>query len=53
MKLHWHAGPEDVLLYGLSAILVINAFRIIAGHLVSSTNPTLSTVGSGIGSLVG
>lgn len=34
MQLHWHASVENVLLYGISAIIVINLVRIGGGMLV-------------------
>lgn len=52
MKLHWHASIEDILLYGFSAILVINVTKIVAGHMADSTNNTVASIGSGIGALV-
>jgi hypothetical protein len=48
---HWHATVDHVLLYGVSAIIVINITRILAAKLGAMDGP-LGTVGQNVGALV-
>lgn len=51
MKGHFHATVDSILLYGVSAIIVINLTRIVAAKL--GTMPgALGTVGQNVGALV-
>lgn len=52
MQEHYHASIEHILVYGVSAILVINLTRIISGWMVNSKVSGLQTVGKAAGSLV-
>jgi hypothetical protein len=36
MSGHWHLGVDHVLIYGISAIVVINVLRLIAAGMVSA-----------------
>lgn len=51
MSGHWHLGVDHVLIYGLSAIVVINLVRIIAAWMVNRGGK-LETAGTVIGGLV-
>lgn len=52
MREHYHTSLENVLVYGISAILVINLIQIGSGWLVKSSNPALASVGKATGALV-
>ncbi|HEV3129585.1 MAG TPA: hypothetical protein VGY32_11415 [Solirubrobacteraceae bacterium] len=51
MKSHFHATVDSVLLYGVSAIIVINLTRIIAAKLGAMPG-VLGTIGQNAGALV-
>jgi hypothetical protein len=51
MKVHWHASVEDIVIYGVSAILVINVTRFAAAKLAKMDGPT-GTFGQALGALV-
>lgn len=51
MSGHWHLGVDHVLIYGVSAIVVINLIRIIAAWMVNRGG-TLETAGTVLGGLV-
>ena len=48
---HFHSGVDSVLLYGVSAIIVINLVRIGAGKLAAQPG-VVGQIGSAIGGLV-
>lgn len=50
MKFHWHASVDNIILYGVSAIIVINLVCIASAQLVQhdATEP----IGKALGSLV-
>ena len=51
MRPHYHATIEHILLYGVSAIIVINVTRLGAAKL--STQPgALGQIGRSVGALV-
>lgn len=50
---HWHASVDQILLYGLSAIVVFNVVRLIAIQVSKVDNPAAQTVGGALGALVG
>ena len=52
MRPHWHASVDQLLLYGLSAIVVINLGRLAAVQLVKVQQPLVRSVGEGIAALV-
>lgn len=52
MSEHFHTGLENVIFYGLSAILVINITRFVAAKMAKSNNPSIAGIGSAIGATV-
>ena len=52
MKIHFHGGVEHVLLYGVSAIIVIDVLGLVAGRMVASNQPYVSQVGKALGAIV-
>lgn len=52
MKLHFHGGIEHVVLYGLSAIVVIDILGLAAGRMVAAKNPMISNAGKALGAVV-
>lgn len=48
---HWHTGVENVLVYGLSAIVVFNLWRIAAAH-VAKQDGMIGQLGKSAGALV-
>lgn len=51
MRAHWHGSVDNILLYGLSAILVINLGRIGAGWLVKKGGKA-AALGESVGALL-
>lgn len=51
-SVHWHGSVENVLLYGVSAIIVIDVLGISAAWLTRQNNPTVSAVGKALGAIV-
>jgi hypothetical protein len=49
---HWHSDAIHVLIYGASAILVINLTRLVAAKAAASDIPWVSWLGEGVGGLV-
>lgn len=52
MTPHWHASVDQILLYGLSALVVMNLLRLVAVPMVNSNQPLVKNVGAGLGALV-
>lgn len=52
MKIHWHASAEDILLYGISAILVIDLGGLLAAKLAMNSNKTVAKTGLVLGSII-
>ena len=52
MREHYHSSVENVIFYGLSAILVINLTRIGASWAAKSQTPMLASAGKAVGALV-
>lgn len=51
MSAHWHTGIDHIIIYGLSAILVINLLRLAAVQL--ATQPGIfGSIGRSVGALV-
>lgn len=50
MQHHWHISIENVLIYGLSAILVINLLRLMAAGMSKSSS--FESLGKGLGAIV-
>lgn len=50
MAVHWHSSIDNILLYGFSAILVINILRLIAAGMAKTDG--FGTLGRGLGALV-
>jgi hypothetical protein len=48
---HWHIGVDHIIVYGVSAIIVINLVRLIASAMVANGG-TWETPGKVLGSLV-
>lgn len=51
MREHWHATVDHIFLYGVSAIVVINFWRIVAAKLGTMEGP-IGSLGRNMGSLV-
>ena len=51
MHVHWHGSIDNILLYGFSAILVINGGRLLAGWMVKRGG-SIAKVGEAVGALV-
>ncbi len=51
MRIHYHASIENVLLYGISAIIVIDLLGLAAVHLRTKSGP-LATIGNALGAIV-
>lgn len=49
---HWHTGADHILIYGLSAILVINVVYYVAAKMATSRNKFVQNAGLVAGSLV-
>jgi hypothetical protein len=49
---HWHSDAVHVLIYGASAILVINLARLVAAKAASSDVPWVAWLGEAGGALV-
>lgn len=52
VKIHFHGGVEHILLYGVSAIIVIDVLGLVAGRMVASNQPYVSQVGKALGAIV-
>lgn len=52
MRPHWHASVDQILLYGLSAMVVFNVTKMVAIQLVKADNPIMQSVGGGLMALV-
>lgn len=50
-SIHWHSSIEDVILYGVSAIIMINLIRFGAAKLAKVDGP-VGTIGHAAGALV-
>ncbi len=50
-KIHWHASVEDMLIYGVSAIIVINLWRFAAAK-AAKADGFIGTAGRAAGGLV-
>ena len=50
-SIHWHASVEDIIIYGVSAILVINLWRFAAAKAAKVDGP-IGTIGQAAGALV-
>jgi hypothetical protein len=50
MSHHWHISIENIIIYGVSAILVINFTRFLAEAL--SKNSGTATIGNALGAIV-
>lgn len=48
---HWHSGAENILMYGLSAIVVLNVWRVLSAH-VAKQDGLIGQVGKSAGALV-
>lgn len=51
-KAHWHASVDQILLYGLSAIVVFNLVEWVGAKLAKTSNPWLKTTGEAMCALV-
>jgi hypothetical protein len=51
MSLHWHASVENVLLYGISAIIVIDVLGLLAAK-VAERPGTIGQFGRALGAVV-
>lgn len=51
MNTHWHASIENILFVGVSAILVINLGRIVAGRMAAQSG-AVGDLGRSLGALV-
>ena len=51
MTPHWHASIDNVLLYGVSAIIVFNVVKLASAQLVKRGG-ALGELGASIGALV-
>lgn len=49
-KMHWHTSVENVLIYGISAIIVINLVRLASAQLLN--NEQTAGAGRALGALV-
>lgn len=52
MRDHIHTGFVATVYAGLSAIVVINVWRIVAAKVAGSANPSLAKLGAAAGALV-
>jgi hypothetical protein len=48
---HWHTGAENIAIYGLSAIVVFNVWRVVAAH-VAKQDGLIGQIGKSAGALV-
>lgn len=48
---HWHISIDNILLYGVSALIVFNVIRLVASLMVAKGG-ALETPGKVLGSLV-
>lgn len=51
VRIHYHASIEDILLYGISAIIVIDLLGLAAVHLRTRSGP-IGTFGNALGAIV-
>ena len=51
MKVHWHFSAEDVLVYGVSAIIVINLARMLSAQIADKPG-LLGSLGRGVAATV-
>ena len=51
-EIHFHASLENVLLYGLSAIVVIDVLGIAAARMAGSHVKAVSQIGEALGAIV-
>lgn len=51
MRIHWHGSIEDVLMYGISAIIVIDVLGIAAAQM-AKRDGIVGTLGHSLGAIV-
>ncbi len=51
MRIHWHGSIEDVLMYGISAIIVIDVLGLLAAHMAKRQG-VVGTLGQSLGAIV-
>lgn len=49
---HWHTSAENVIVYGVSALVFFNLWAIGAAFLARQDNRTVAAIGKGAGALV-
>lgn len=51
-EIHFHASLENVILYGVSAIIVIDVLGIAAAKMAQAHIPAVAKMGEAIGAIV-
>ena len=51
-SVHWHTSAENVIVYGVSALVFFNLWRIGSAFLARQNNEAVSSIGKAAGALV-
>lgn len=52
MKVHWHLSVDNVIIYGVSALIFFNVLKIGGAALSNTEHPTTQKAGAAILALV-